>query len=698
LISFEIVIFCISCNLLTFLCVFVFAKFPTTTTSQEGEPRLIRATSYTSGNDLLSDTTLMERASQIQCRKAMSEQENVNTSMDAKDLIEIDSSQNKENVEQQAEETRPVQEKKEEGQEEHPFLALTGVLNETMDDNTDDEGDMDRYDTQIVDDESVVKSISQVLLHDAMQEEDISHRTDTQDTNKDQKDAILSLRSPEVFETVESTISNKKNSLDSLSRNTIEKDADQPDLIPSNTEESEEDLINMEENPLPFKTFVPAIDAGHQARPSVLDSSNFPHEDRQRRENIAHLLRYKNMVQQQEAEEIATMNYMRPLLQRLEKLAKRSSCRSTSKNDCSDLCKNSISFLDMKRAVSVLESQQRNNHEFMVQDKQLMMILRMLTEKYHGSKSEDVSITWAEFIHCYRICVMGMLTLKELPKRSDVRTRTKSRILSQLSTFEHCPPTPMRQQLPRGGNGEHISTSTPTDDYSPSQQLARHANSKHKLKVAAALAFSVFVGFLAGKSFPESSLATQPVSHSESCLKQTETSIVPANMTEKFLSVEQYPPFLSESSNTNLLSEALILAHTGRVGAVMQKKLIDFHKLSAATLIHTTASMIGTPAISKAGDHESCQDLQGIYCGASAHSKPKLWRLVPSSKYKLAISVVLGASAPQIFLLIRRIAAGAISLGNFGLIPASLVVVGAVAVVSKVIQFAKMVLRVKSIN
>ena len=51
----------------------------------------------------------------------------------------------------------------------------------------------------------------------------------------------------------------------------------------------------------------------------------------------------------------------------------------------------------------------------------------------------------------------------------------------------------------------------------------------------------------------------------------------------------------------------------------------------------------------------------------------------------MAVSVILGAATPRLFLLVRS----AVSLGNMGLVPASLVVVGVIALGSNVIKGIK---------
>ena len=80
--------------------------------------------------------------------------------------------------------------------------------------------------------------------------------------------------------------------------------------------------------------------------------------------------------------------------------------------------------------------------ECMTTDRQLMMILRTLTEKMNvdisNLEQEDrssPSISWAEFIQCYKLCITSMMTLQNLPKGSIARLRTRERSLSMIELF-----------------------------------------------------------------------------------------------------------------------------------------------------------------------------------------------------------------------------------------------------------------------
>jgi len=254
-------------------------------------------------------------------------------------------------------------------------------------------------------------------------------------------------------------------------------DAEQPDLVPTNTEESEEGNNEAGANTSKklFNAPINRLHGLHDLRHKkgktareVLAAEGYAHEEPKQGlgEASAYLLRYESMVAQQEAEEVATLSYILPLLEILHELGKYPEGRDeamrnskhldsmTNKADndkafCRDLAKRSITCGELKQALDILEikSTTDGSTEIITQDRQLIMILRILMEKqkqYSPSSSsfktvddssDNVSITWAEIIHCYRVCIIGMLTLTNLPKGSGVRSRAKDRILAQLSLF-----------------------------------------------------------------------------------------------------------------------------------------------------------------------------------------------------------------------------------------------------------------------
>jgi len=164
-------------------------------------------------------------------------------------------------------------------------------------------------------------------------------------------------------------------------------------------------------------------------------------DNRNNREALAYLLRYETMVRQQEAEDMATLAHLRPCLERLNELLppetrqqseakKDGSPTTTSKDDPDIVWTRQISYRGLRKALEVLELQ--GPTEFMTTDRQLMMILRLLTQ----SDREKSSLTWAELVQCYKTCIAGMTTLQHLPNADETRQRARDRTLAMLSLFE----------------------------------------------------------------------------------------------------------------------------------------------------------------------------------------------------------------------------------------------------------------------
>ena len=189
----------------------------------------------------------------------------------------------------------------------------------------------------------------------------------------------------------------------------------QPSLVASTTEDDDEDDAHA--------ALVQDVQASHGAN----------------REALAYLLRYETMIRQQEAEDMATLAHVRPCIERLEELAgipqpqrTASSARRTIMESDSALLTREISFRHLKRALEALERQEASSQqdttvvtgdnssfsaEFMTTDRQLMMVLRLLTQKIDSFTNEDddddmsiawaddddVSIAWAEFFQAYKV-------------------------------------------------------------------------------------------------------------------------------------------------------------------------------------------------------------------------------------------------------------------------------------------------------
>jgi hypothetical protein len=172
-------------------------------------------------------------------------------------------------------------------------------------------------------------------------------------------------------------------------------------------------------------------------------------EGGENREALAFLLRYETMVRQQQAEDMATLDYLRPCIDRLEELAGVNTKKKPSDKKASlswsvadsTLLTREISFSALKTAVDLLEEKTALT-EHMLADRQLMMVLKLLTRKVTSpgdpafDKNEEAFITWAEIFQAYKTCIAGMFTLQHLPYDHFVRIRTRERTMTLLSLFE----------------------------------------------------------------------------------------------------------------------------------------------------------------------------------------------------------------------------------------------------------------------
>jgi hypothetical protein len=178
--------------------------------------------------------------------------------------------------------------------------------------------------------------------------------------------------------------------------------------------------------------------------------------DEYRRQALAYLLNYETMVRQQEAEDMAVLAHMRPCVARLVELMGASPHAVPNRTDGwnhPSFLTQEISLSQLRNAVSQLEETTPDHHdmvavpEFMTTDRQLMMVLRLLSSAAAAPNEQDVTLTWAEVIQCYKICIVGMVTLQHLPVFVEsnangngttlphVRARARERTLAMLRLF-----------------------------------------------------------------------------------------------------------------------------------------------------------------------------------------------------------------------------------------------------------------------
>lgn len=201
----------------------------------------------------------------------------------------------------------------------------------------------------------------------------------------------------------------------------------EPCLVPSLTEDDED---------------APILD-GHEALIRKL------REGGENKEAMSFLLRYESMVRQQEAEDMATLEYLRPCLERLEELAgitKRGKPSDKKKFSSwsvaeSTLLTREISFSALKKVVELLEEKTALT-EHMLADRQLMMVLKLLTQKSTSQddpsydENDEAVITWVEIFQAYKTCITGMFALQHLPHDHFIRARTRDRTMALLSLFQ----------------------------------------------------------------------------------------------------------------------------------------------------------------------------------------------------------------------------------------------------------------------
>jgi len=157
---------------------------------------------------------------------------------------------------------------------------------------------------------------------------------------------------------------------------------------------------------------------------------------------MEYLLRYETMVRQQDAEDMATLAHLRPLLYRIEKLGGKES--KDTPLDMEDIMSREVSFCQLQRALKELDN---DSSHVMTTDRQLMLVLRTLARK--SPETDDECISWAEFYQCYKTVVTGMQTLQYVPSQSLVRSRTKDRTLTILSMFEPPSTKLFNEDIPR---------------------------------------------------------------------------------------------------------------------------------------------------------------------------------------------------------------------------------------------------------
>lgn len=275
-------------------------------------------------------------------------------------------------------------------------------------------------------------------------------------------------------------------------------------------------------------------EAAMSADDSDVDSADYRSESSSRsdaddRAALAYLYRYEQMVRQQDAEDHATVSHLRPLFDRLRVLGAHddgawepdplsyealedggvNGSGGGGASGAGRHCElpNLLSYAAMRRALIVLErghDDDDHSEEVMSTDKQLMMVLSELTSQYdqhnnnnghhhppspsrnNNNNSKDVNyvrkntLSFPEFLHCYKTVVNGMMVLQMLPPvdyntdtKSDKessgiryhRSRTRDRSMSMLRTF---------------GPANEATTAATNNNNVNHASAASYSNKKHK--------------------------------------------------------------------------------------------------------------------------------------------------------------------------------------------------------------------------
>jgi hypothetical protein len=160
--------------------------------------------------------------------------------------------------------------------------------------------------------------------------------------------------------------------------------------------------------------------------------TRLPDEPTMDRKAIAYLLRYETMVRQQEAEHMATLDHLRPLLKCLSD--DDGTFDSDSENDDLEREFDINRLRTIKNTVDDLPQMY-----YLKTDLQLTLALDTMIQKHSTTNTSDndkrnSSITWAEFLQCYKTIVTGMQTLQRI-QDPHLRSRAKHRTLTMISTF-----------------------------------------------------------------------------------------------------------------------------------------------------------------------------------------------------------------------------------------------------------------------
>lgn len=144
---------------------------------------------------------------------------------------------------------------------------------------------------------------------------------------------------------------------------------------------------------------------------------------------------YEKMMRHQDDEMMMTLCHLEPLLVLLEKQCGRSDSKF---NPNAAPFTKEFTYRELEQAVHTLQNDP--SHCYVGTDLQWSMVLQLLTENSNECEENDLAadryISWVEVAMCYRICIIGMQALQQIPAPKPARTRVRQRTMQILSMFK----------------------------------------------------------------------------------------------------------------------------------------------------------------------------------------------------------------------------------------------------------------------
>lgn len=273
-----------------------------------------------------------------------------------------------------------------------------------------------------------------------------------------------------------------------------------------------------------------------------------------------------------------------------EKKEQNATDQTKSKND--ELWTKEVSYASLRKALEILEMQ--GPVEFMTTDRQLMMILRLLTQSTPNDRrgaSDTATLTWAELVQCYKTCIIGMTTLQHLSRQDDTRQRTRDRTLAMLALFEpqsrlwSSPLTPVRALA-----NTSALNSTARSSFAPTRAVRRRKTYRVWLTgafVASIVAAGIYVYMEPTPTFYAASKGDQRKAHTSTKNGPTFSakSRVPTTRSKMFSSTSRFSASASvyvddeedDDGATGVAGPAVLVAGVGTPVAAYAARAVLLH-------------------------------------------------------------------------------------------------------------------------